>query len=92
MTVTGPFLILLSAMRLHSQAQCVQLDKAIGILVIVCAAVILKENESLTEEEIIAYCKENIASYKKPRKVIFCESFPRNALGKVQKGELKRMV
>ena len=58
----------------------------------VCAAVILKENESLTEEEIIAYCRENIASYKKPRKVIFCESFPRNALGKIQKGELKSMV
>lgn len=58
----------------------------------VCAAVILKQNESLTEEEIIAYCKENIASYKKPRKVIFCDFFPRNALGKVQKGELKSMV
>jgi acyl-CoA synthetase (AMP-forming)/AMP-acid ligase II len=58
----------------------------------VCAAVILKENESLTEEDIITYCKENLASYKKPRKVKFYGSLPRNSLGKVQKGELKKMV
>jgi fatty-acyl-CoA synthase len=57
----------------------------------VCAAVILKENESVTEEEVISFCKENLASYKKPRTVRFYESFPRNPLGKVQKGELKKM-
>ncbi len=58
----------------------------------VCAAVILKEDGSLTEEEIISYCKENLASYKKPRTVRFYDSLPRNPLGKVQKGELKKMV
>jgi fatty-acyl-CoA synthase len=57
----------------------------------VCAAVILKENEFLTEEDIISYCKENLASYKKPRTVRFYKSLPRNPLGKVQKGELKKM-
>ena len=58
----------------------------------VCAAVILKEKESLSEEEIIGYCKENLASYKKPRTVRFYESFPKNPLGKVQKEELKKTV
>jgi fatty-acyl-CoA synthase len=58
----------------------------------VCAAVILKENESLTEEEVIGYCKENLASYKKPRTVRFYGSLPRNPVGKVQKEELKKMV
>jgi acyl-CoA synthetase (AMP-forming)/AMP-acid ligase II len=58
----------------------------------VCAGVILKEGESLTEEEVIKYCKENLASYKKPRKVVFCSSFPKNPLGKVQKEELKKQV
>jgi acyl-CoA synthetase (AMP-forming)/AMP-acid ligase II len=56
----------------------------------VCAAVILRENETLTEEEIINYCKENLASYKKPRKVRFCESFPKSPVGKILKEELKR--
>ena len=36
-------------------------------------------------EELIAYCRQRLASYKKPRRVIFVESLPRNALGKVQK-------
>lgn len=58
----------------------------------VCAAVILKPNETLTEEEVIRYCKENLASYKKPRKVIFCQSFPRNTTGKVIKEEMKEIA
>lgn len=58
----------------------------------VCAAIILKENERITEEEIISYCKENLAAYKKPRTVRFVESLPRNPLGKVRKDELKKMV
>jgi fatty-acyl-CoA synthase len=58
----------------------------------VCAAVILKPNEALTEEEIIRYCKENLASYKKPKKVIFCQSFPRNMTGKVIKEKMREIV
>jgi fatty-acyl-CoA synthase len=56
----------------------------------VCAGVILKENETLTEEEVISYCKQNLASYKKPRKVIFYKSFPKNPVGKTLKEELKK--
>jgi acyl-CoA synthetase (AMP-forming)/AMP-acid ligase II len=58
----------------------------------VSAAVILKKGETLTEEEVIDYCKENLASYKKPTKVIFCESFPRNDTGKIVKEKLKEMA
>ncbi len=36
-------------------------------------------------EDLIAFCRERLASYKKPRQVIFAEALPRNALGKVQK-------
>jgi acyl-CoA synthetase (AMP-forming)/AMP-acid ligase II len=56
----------------------------------VCAGVILKENETLTEEEVIGYCRQNLASYKKPRKVIFYKSFPKNPVGKILKEELKK--
>jgi fatty-acyl-CoA synthase len=58
----------------------------------VCAAVILKKGETLTEEEVIDYCKENLASYKKPTRVIFRETFPRNTTGKIMKDELKEMA
>ncbi|HEY8323220.1 MAG TPA: acyl-CoA synthetase [Ktedonobacterales bacterium] len=36
-------------------------------------------------EELIAFCRQRLASFKKPRRIIFVESLPRNALGKVQK-------
>jgi fatty-acyl-CoA synthase len=58
----------------------------------VCAGIILQPNESLTEAEVIHYCKENLASYKKPRRVIFCLSFPRNSTGKVIKEELREIA
>jgi acyl-CoA synthetase (AMP-forming)/AMP-acid ligase II len=49
------------------------------------AFVILKEGETLSEEQVIAHCKETMASYKKPRYVEFMTDFPRTAGGKVQK-------
>jgi malonyl-CoA/methylmalonyl-CoA synthetase len=51
----------------------------------VVAAVVLKARQSATRDEIIAFCREHLASYKKPRHVVFVETLPRNALGKVQK-------
>ena len=51
---------------------------------IVLAVVQLKEGKSMTEEEIIAYAKSKIATYKVPRKVIFAQ-IPRSATGKLMK-------
>jgi len=53
------------------------------------AVVALKEGEQMSEEEVINYCKQNLASYKKPTSVIFVDSLPRNASGKVLKLTLK---
>jgi acyl-CoA synthetase (AMP-forming)/AMP-acid ligase II len=58
----------------------------------VCAAVILKEGETLTEEEVVRYCKDNLASYKKPKKVKFFKSFPKNSMGKILKQELQKAL
>jgi acyl-coenzyme A synthetase/AMP-(fatty) acid ligase len=55
----------------------------------VCAGVVLKEDATLTEEEVISYCKQNLASYKKPQSVDFMDALPRNAMGKVMKIELR---
>lgn len=51
----------------------------------VVAVVVPRAGETPDAAEIIAYCRERLASYKKPRRVVFVEALPRNALGKVQK-------
>jgi len=51
----------------------------------VVAAIVLQSNQSVTPAELIAFCRERLASYKKPRHVVFVDILPRNALGKVQK-------
>ncbi|MBN1382069.1 MAG: long-chain-fatty-acid--CoA ligase [Deltaproteobacteria bacterium] len=53
------------------------------------AVVVLKPGETMTQEEVIDFCKEHLASYKKPKSVNFVEALPRNALGKVLKRELR---
>jgi len=53
------------------------------------AIVTLRDGMTATEEELIEYCKENLASYKKPKSVDFMEALPRNVMGKVLKTELR---
>jgi acyl-CoA synthetase (AMP-forming)/AMP-acid ligase II len=52
------------------------------------ALVVLKRDAQATEEEIISFCKEQIAGYKTPKSVEFVESLPKNPQGKI----LKRMI
>ena len=58
----------------------------------VVAVVVLNRGESVTGEELIRFCRERLASYKSPKSVVFKDDLPRNAMGKVQKVELKRMI
>lgn len=58
----------------------------------VCAAVVLKPDHTLTEEQIIEYCQQHVASYKKPKIVEFIDALPRNTSGKVLKFKLKETV
>ena len=52
---------------------------------------VIASDDSLTEEEVIQFCKENLAKFKVPRYVeILEEDFPRNPLGKVLKKVLKQ--
>jgi acyl-CoA synthetase (AMP-forming)/AMP-acid ligase II len=52
------------------------------------AFVVLAEGAEVSEDEIKAYVKSNLARYKVPREVDFLDSLPRNATGKVLKREL----
>ncbi|MBW1869371.1 MAG: AMP-binding protein, partial [Deltaproteobacteria bacterium] len=57
----------------------------------VCAVVVPREGESISEQEVVDYCKEHLASFKKPRKVIFTDALPRNPSGKVLKRNLREV-
>ena len=50
---------------------------------------VLKPGETLTEEEVIAHCKEKLAAYKVPRLVEFREELPKTMVGKVLRKELR---
>jgi fatty-acyl-CoA synthase len=52
------------------------------------AFVVLKDGDSLDEDEVKKYVKKNLAGYKVPRETVFLDSLPRNATGKVLKREL----
>ncbi len=53
------------------------------------AFVIVKDGETITEEEIRNYCNQNIAKHKVPRYFDFVESFPMNAAGKILKYKMR---
>ncbi len=53
------------------------------------AVVVTRKGDKVTENEIIEHCKENLASYKKPKVVEFTDELPRNASGKVLKFKLR---
>ncbi len=56
-----------------------------------CAFVELKPDQSVSPEDIVAWCREHLASYKCPRTVIFTE-LPKTSTGKIQKFQLREMA
>jgi acyl-CoA synthetase (AMP-forming)/AMP-acid ligase II len=55
----------------------------------VTAVVCVHDGETLTEQEVISACREQLAGYKKPRRVVFTDELPKNASGKVLKRQLR---
>jgi len=56
-----------------------------------CAFVELKPEATATAEDLIAWCKTNLASYKCPRTIVFVE-LPKTSTGKIQKFKLREMA
>jgi len=54
-----------------------------------CAFVELIKDKSVTEKEVIDFCRETLAGFKLPKKVVFCE-LPKTSTGKIQKFELRK--
>jgi long-chain acyl-CoA synthetase len=55
------------------------------------AFIVPRAGETLTQKDVIAYCKEKLAAYKVPRQVEFKEELPKSAIGKVLRRTLKEI-
>lgn len=56
----------------------------------VVAIVVVRPGEAVSADELILFCRERLAAYKCPKDILYTESLPRNAMGKVQKVTLRR--
>ena len=55
----------------------------------VTAVVVLEDGSAATPDDLRRHCAEELAGFKVPKRVFFVEALPRNAMGKVQKAELR---
>jgi fatty-acyl-CoA synthase len=53
--------------------------------------VVLERGKQVSEDDLKAYVKKNLARYKVPREIVFLDELPRNATGKVLKRELRQL-
>jgi malonyl-CoA/methylmalonyl-CoA synthetase len=56
----------------------------------VVALVVPRPGMAVDEAELLAYCRERLVNYKAPKHVVVVEELPRNAMGKVQKAQLRQ--
>lgn len=56
----------------------------------VTAVVVLRKTETVSSEDLIVFCRDKLAPYKSPKTIVFRNDLPRNAMGKIQKVELRK--
>ena len=56
------------------------------------AFIVLRDGHQVTEAEVVEYCRDHLADFKRPRKVTFIAELPRNPTGKVLKRELRDLA
>jgi long-chain acyl-CoA synthetase len=59
---------------------------------IAVACITLKPEQNTTEEEIITFCRDNLANYKAPRYVRLFDGLPKTATGKFEKVSLRKIL
>ncbi|MEM8591623.1 MAG: long-chain-fatty-acid--CoA ligase, partial [Pseudomonadota bacterium] len=52
---------------------------------------VVKADAGLTEETIVAHCRENLTGYKVPRGITFLEELPKSNVGKILRRELRKV-
>ena len=58
----------------------------------VTAAVVVRDGQSVTGDELIAHCRERLGSFKVPKHVVVVDALPKNASGKLLKRELRTTI
>jgi fatty-acyl-CoA synthase len=56
----------------------------------VVAVVVVKAGVSLNEQEVLSHCQSQLAGFKTPKRVVFCEALPKNPSGKLLKRDLRQ--
>lgn len=51
--------------------------------------IVVKQGERLTEEEVVVFCEEKLAAYKRPKIIEFCDDLPKSAVGKILRKKLR---
>lgn len=55
-------------------------------------AVIVRKDPSITKEDVVKYCRTQLTGYKIPKQIVFVDSLPKTAVGKILRRELKDIV
>jgi acyl-CoA synthetase (AMP-forming)/AMP-acid ligase II len=58
----------------------------------VVAFVVRTAGSDLSEQEVIEFCKQSMATYKKPTRVVFIDALPRTVSQKVKRRQLREML
>ncbi len=58
----------------------------------VTAVIVLKAGQTMTEEEVVAHCRKELAAFKCPKKVVFMDALPKTPTGKILKRELRQSL
>jgi len=62
------------------------LDKPVALVVLA------DRQASVTEDELIAWCREGLAAFKRPRSIVFGDALPKTATGKVQRFRVREQL
>jgi len=53
---------------------------------------VVKKDATLTEQQILAYCKEQLTNYKRPKQIVFKTELPKSNVGKILRRELRDLA
>jgi benzoate-CoA ligase family protein len=75
-----------------SQAVVIAAPDPDGLDKPVAYVILSPDTPAVTEAELIEHCRQALPSFKQPRKIVFTDSYPATATGKVRRGELRAMA
>ncbi len=82
--------VLFNHPAVHEAATVGKRDERLGEVVVAFVAV--KSGAELDEEQVLAYCKENLVKYKRPVEVHFIDALPRTGTNKIDRIKLREMA